>query len=118
MKPRPSPATADSSDTAAVEFDVDVAALQGYRLYLFSCIVGDEKGRPTKHHLFEAYTRARQLGGDEARAALVCFVQKPDAMTRELEREWQAWGRLKVFGRDDVRNLPQALAGWISSPIS
>ena len=64
-------------------FELDVAAIHGYQLYLFSCIategmenmkVNDEdepragdRGE-SKRHLFEAYMRPRQVGGDEARA--------------------------------------------------
>src|SRR5216684_6429546 len=52
-------------------FEFDVAAMRGYQLFALSCTTSAEKGL-CKHKLFEAYVRARQMGGDEARVALVC----------------------------------------------
>ncbi|MGH9853910.1 MAG: hypothetical protein ACREBD_29045, partial [Blastocatellia bacterium] len=68
---------AQNVEPREVQFDLDVIALRGYQLFGFSCGTDrdDDKtgGRGRlKHKLFEAATRARQLGGDEAGAALVC----------------------------------------------
>lgn len=95
----------------AADFDLDVAALFGYQLFAMSCIATRERAK-AKEHLFEIYVRARQLGGDEARIALVCCVDDPSSLRDELERTWDAEGKLTVFGRNDLMSLPMGLDLW------
>jgi hypothetical protein len=94
-------------------FQLDVAAMVGYQLFVISCIASEKPGGNTKQHLFEAFVRARQLGGDEARVGLACCVQNPEPLKLELEREWDAAGQLKVFGRRDLPRLAASLKKWI-----
>jgi hypothetical protein len=94
------------------EFDLDVAALTGYQLFAISCIDSKNKGGETKKHLFEAYVRARQLGGDEARVALVCCVSTPEVLQQEIEREWHAEGQVRVFGRNHLTRLAEYFHDW------
>lgn len=103
--------------TKPVKFELDAAAMIGYQLYVFSCIVsspGKDESREVKKHLMEAYVRAQQLGGDEARAAVVGTSKFPEKIEAEVEREWQAWGRVKVFGRYDLQNLSHAFRQWFA----
>jgi hypothetical protein len=104
MEPRPSRGQGD-------KFELDAAALLGYQLIVFSCKRGDTKG-PLKTAFFEAFLRARQLGGDEARAALICLYGEPRALQSEVERQWQAWGQVCVFGRGELLRLPDLLLDW------
>ncbi len=97
-----------------VEFNVDVIALRGYQLLAFSCST-DTKNKPLKLKLFEAYIRARQLGGDEARVALVCCSNDPDGLEREMQRDVDPEGRIRVFGRTHLAGLAAHLTQWIQS---
>lgn len=104
-------------------FELDVIALVGYQLFLLSCIATEGMERATddpsagdrgeaKKHLFEAYMRARQVGGDEARVALVSCVANPGTLKAEVVHEWDAKGRIEVFGRAHLKDLSQHLAAW------
>ena len=97
-----------------VAFDVDVVAIRGYQLFSFSCSTGSKKGL-LKQKLFEAYVRARQLGGDEARIALVCCSDDPDSLEHEMRRDVDPEGRIRVFGRQHLTDLTEHLKKWIQS---
>jgi hypothetical protein len=103
------------------KFQFDVAFMRGYQLFAISCTTIDRKF-DCKSKLFEAFIRARQLGGDEARVALVCCVNQADANALETEivnvlnptpdsgkRDY----KIAVFGRDDLLNLSERIAEWI-----
>jgi hypothetical protein len=95
------------------DFDLDVAATIGYQLFAISCRA-TEKKEAAKEHLMEVFVRASQLGGDEARFAAVTFCD--DKNVRDLQREvteaWDAQGKIKVFGRSHIRDLPTHLLRW------
>jgi len=93
-------------------FELDVAAMLGYQLFAISCIASEETGGNTKKHLFEVYVRARQLGGDEARIALVCLVGNSGALEKDIARDWHVKEQIKVFGRKDVMKLSEKLREW------
>lgn len=102
-------------------FELDVVIMHGYQLFVFSCTT-KRKRSDLKLKLVEATLRAQQLGGDEARSALVCFYdinQDEDHPTPDLEDEVNAEiaqdGKVKVFGRKDLmRNrFPQRVTEWI-----
>ena len=57
------------------QFELDVVAIQKHHLYVMSCTT-DRKASMCKSKLFEVAMRARQLGGDLARSALVCLADK------------------------------------------
>lgn len=95
----------------AFHFQVDVAAIRGYQLHFITCWSGNNK-LTAKSKLFEAFTWARQIGGDEARAALVCMSEDPQSIQDEVAQVMQAEGRVKVFGRRDLEKLNQHLADW------
>lgn len=99
---------------AARNFELDAAIVIGYQLYGISCIVSEYAKGETKKHLFEAFVRARQLGGDEARIGLVCCVENPQAVTSEIERDWHTSGQIRVFGRPDLPNLANAMRKWFA----
>ncbi len=105
---------AQNIETGEVQFDVDVIAMRGYQLFAFSCSTDCEKGL-LKSKLFEAYIRARQLGGDEARVALVCCTDDPDRLQHEMRRDVDPEGRIRIFGRRDIVDLSSRVAEWIHS---
>ena len=97
-------------------FEFDVVAIKGYRLFAFSCTTGEQRKGTLKQKFFEASIRARQMGGDEARTALVCCWDKPQEVQSELESEFDLKGKIKVFGRNDLKDLASALSHWIHHP--
>ena len=102
------------------KFEFDVVGLRGYQLFAFSCSAISEQDEDgwyrMKQKLFEAYIRARQFGGDEARVALVCATTNTVGLQRHLQRELDLeknTRRIRVFGCNDLTKLPQKIEKWI-----
>ena len=98
-----------------VEFDVDVVAMRGYQLFAFSCSTSSQKSL-LKQKLFEAATRARQLGGDEACTALICLYEDASKLQKEVRdilNENNESERIKVFGRRELVNFSGEVENWI-----
>jgi hypothetical protein len=95
-------------------FEFDVAAMRGYQLFALSCTTSGSRGL-CKSKLFEAYVRARQMGGDEARVGLVCCYRDPLALQQEVEEAWFTEGRVRVFGMKDLPDLPVRLETWFDT---
>ncbi|SRR5579875_1995 len=101
------------------EFQFDVVAIRGYQLFAFSCSTESARERGgrelLKSKLFEAYVRARQMGGDEACVALICCMEqdKVGKLQKEMRREISPEGRIQVFGRERLANLTEYIADWI-----
>lgn len=104
---------ADANDLRQSFFELDVVALRGYQLFAISCTTSSLK-QECKLELIEVYVRARQLGGDEARVALVCMSPKPDTLRNQLERDLNVKGQIKVFGSHELPRLDQHLALWFN----
>ncbi|MBD2311103.1 DUF1887 family protein [Desertifilum sp. FACHB-1129] len=109
------------ANTKQTKFQFDVAFMRGYQLFAISCTTIDSKF-DCKSKLFEAYIRARQLGGDEARVALVCCADSKgvEALKTEIINVLQPSPdsplrdhKLTVFGREDLLNLSNKLTVWI-----
>ncbi|MGE5659102.1 MAG: DUF1887 domain-containing protein [Actinomycetota bacterium] len=100
-------------------FEFDVAFMRSYQLFAISCTTSKD-AKECKLKLFEAYTRAKQLGGDEARVALVCCCDNDPTKTQRLD-QWlksQLEGALSnpkiaVFLREDLPNLKNKIANWV-----
>lgn len=105
--------------TSVTQFEVDVVAVRGYQLFAFSCKAKSDEERDgraeLKLALFEAYVRAQQLGGEEARVALVCCAEDPQSIEREMQRDLDTKGRTRVFGRRDLGDLASYVDDWIRS---
>ncbi len=97
-----------------IKFQADVAATRGYQLHLISCYSGDED-QSCKLKLLEAVTRARQLGGEAARAALVCCAEDPRYIERQVGDLWDLTDQVKVFGRADLNKLGEKLKEWFKT---
>jgi hypothetical protein len=106
------PSKKNSDHREGDKFDLDAAAMIGYQLFAFSCIATQDAKAPLKHHLFEILIRAQQLGGEEARVALVCCVNDPQQVQAEVEQDWLVTGKIKVFGRPDLLILKDRLRDW------
>ncbi|MCX7624855.1 MAG: DUF1887 family CARF protein [Candidatus Sumerlaeaceae bacterium] len=107
------------------EFEIDVAVVRQYRLYVVSCTTASDL--PTcKQKLFEVTIRARQLGGDLARSALVCLLDgaangqaKVDCLRRDIKDIWNSPNTPRVFAFDDiiswVKGSTESLKEWLDS---
>ena len=84
--------------------EIDIAIIRGYRSYFISCTTDTTK-KLCKSKLFEIAVRSRQIGGDLARAALVCLAdeQTVSALQTDIDDVWGASNTTKVFGRSAVR---------------
>lgn len=100
-------------------FEFDVAFMRNYQLFAISCTTSKDP-KECKLKLFEAYTRAKQLGGDEARVALVCCCDNDNSKKQHLSRylKSQLEGavsnpKIAVFLREDLPNLKGKIANWV-----
>ncbi len=99
----------------AGKFQFDVAAMRGYQLFAISCTTSQDKDL-CKSKLFEAYVRAKQMGGDEARVALVSYHPDPQTLLTNFLNEWKySKASVRVFGKDALTDLPMHLRDWIQS---
>ncbi|MBD2454068.1 DUF1887 family protein [Nostoc sp. FACHB-87] len=94
------------------KFQFDVAFTRGYQLFAISCTTARKKDI-CKGKLFEAYLRARQMGGDEARVALICCSDEPDTLKSEIANTLSS-KKIAVFGRADLLDLSSKIVNWIS----
>jgi len=98
-------------------FEIDVAVVRGHRLYVISCTKFSRLAY-CKGKLFEVSMRARQLGGDLARSAVVCLLNGSDdkgpyvdQLRHDVEDIWDAPNTPRVFGYDDLREWSGAAGG-------
>ncbi|MCP2727173.1 Card1-like endonuclease domain-containing protein [Limnofasciculus baicalensis] len=108
-------------DPKNTKFQFDVAFMRGYQLFAISCTTIARKS-DCKLKLFEAYIRARQLGGDEARVALVCCASEKDVNALETEivnvfnpapESGKRDRKIAVFGREDLIDLSSKIEAWV-----
>jgi hypothetical protein len=95
------------------KFEFDVATTRGYQLFGLSCTTATTK-KLCKQKLIEAAQRATQLGGSEARFALVCGYEYPHILLNELETLTRN-PKIAVFGRADWLQLDRRITDWITS---
>jgi len=93
------------------KFEFDVACVRHYQLFALSCTTSESR-KLCKQKLLEASTRARQLGGTEARVALVCCRRDVGSLRSELEVETRD-KKIAVFGIRDLPMLGQKIARWV-----
>lgn len=99
------------------DFEIDVVAIRGHQVRVVSCTTDRTLGL-CKGKGFEVALRARQLGGDLASAALVCFLsdERVRDVARDLESVWDEPNRPGVFGLSHLREWHagdlHSLARW------
>jgi hypothetical protein len=103
----------DPSDRTARfdKFEFDVAFMRHYQLFALSCTTSESR-KLCKQKLIEANTRAQQLGGIEARVALVCARSDTESLRKELEVATRN-RKIAVFGRQDWANLSAKITDWV-----
>ncbi|MGM3309665.1 Card1-like endonuclease domain-containing protein [Anabaena sp. WFMT] len=92
-------------------FEFDVAFTRGYQLFAISCTTSRDR-KLCKVKLFEAYLRAKQMGGDEARVALICCSDEPDSLKSEMADTLSS-KKIAVFGREHLTKLAKEIEQWI-----
>ena len=100
-------------------FELDVVAVLGYQIVVVSCTV-DSKQDMIKQKGMEAILRARQLGGDEARAIVLCSTDKISAklIEEELKDEMGSGSEpLQIWGRDRWPKLPDAFHRYLRNDL-
>lgn len=105
------PKKARDQDELERRFEIDVAFMRDYQFFALSCSISKTKST-LKEKLFEGYLRAKQLGGDEARIALVCFSEEPEVLEYELKIVLDN-PKIKVFGKLQLLNLANEIRAWI-----
>ena len=93
------------------KFEFDVAFTHNYQLFAISCTTDTDPG-VCKLKLFEAYRRVKQMGGDEARVALVCCYDKPAKLKKGFMAQIND-DKVNIFGCDNLVNLSENLKNWI-----
>lgn len=100
----------------------DVVVLAGHQLLVIEC----KSGKPEKAAVFETYHRARQLGGDAARA-IVLFATEPDgresATSEDLNREVAIHigddpPGVRVWGKNELDNLNDCMSRYLCELFS
>ena len=103
-------ANIDTSGTP--DFEFDVAMMRGYQLFALSCTTSDNKGL-CKSKLFEAVSRAEQMGGAEARVGLVTCFDNPSVLLNEV-KDLLGEKRVRVFGRQQLLGIKGELETWLN----
>jgi len=93
------------------DFEIDLITVIGYQVFSISCIVSENIDK-AKEHLLEIFARAGQFGGEEARFALLTITDLPDILEKEIREDWDAEGKIRVFGRNHIPELSSHLLKW------
>lgn len=115
---------ADLTDPA---FELDVVAILGYQIVVISCTLDDGTRdddanirKIIKQKGMEAIIRARQLGGDEAQAIVLCKAHPNDAelLQEELHDEVGSAAKpLQIWGTDMWYNLQQNFYEYLRNDL-
>ena len=111
-------------------FQVDVACVRGCRLHLMS-VTTDDSLSLCKSKLFEVALRARQMGGDLARACIVCLLHRTsekegkhiDLLRADVASAWDDPVKPEAFGLEDLKTWAgveveqslDSLRDWLNS---
>jgi len=96
-------------------FELDVVAVLGYQIIVVSCTVSGGADE-VKEKGMEAILRARQLGGDEARATVLCSVHRNQRPYIEAELQDETGSSdlpLQIWGRDKWKNLSNEFYNYL-----
>ena len=93
------------------DFEIDVVGMRGHQMFALT-VTSAEKYDICKPKLLEALVRTEQLGGSEARVALVCCTNQPNPLYEHVSELFHQ-EHLRVFGRADLSKLQEQLAKCI-----
>jgi hypothetical protein len=92
-------------------FEVDVVAMRGYQVFVFACTT-QFTDSACKEKLFEVALRTSQIGGDEARFALVCFHLDGTKIQGDIGELLTA-NKFKIFDIHALSDLPNQIKSWV-----
>lgn len=98
----------------STDFEFDIGLMYGHQFFGISVTTDDTKPL-CKSKLLEAVVRTEQLGGAEARCALVCCAN--DEIVDKLKDEVQGLPNetlIRVFGAQQIDQLAEHLDQWIT----
>ena len=116
------------SDPAKEDFEIDVIAVLGYELVVISCTTSDTPAK-RKVKVVEAWHRARQIGGDQARVILACSsmseadhddLRRPSFLQSELRFETSFRDEefrdepMRIMGLEDLRQFGKLLQDYVT----
>ncbi|MEQ8189851.1 MAG: DUF1887 family CARF protein [Candidatus Eremiobacterota bacterium] len=106
-----------SKDGWPTDFELDIVLVKGYQLIGISCTTAGNK-KLCKSKGFEIILRTRQIGGDEAKAILICCANEHvrDELEKELQLDTGSGNNIIVLGMDDLEE--QLLLDKIQNFIS
>jgi hypothetical protein len=98
------------------EFEFDVAFMHGHQFFGISVTTDDKEF--VKSKLLEAIVRSEQLGGGEARCALVCCANPEDVHKLQAETiGLPNHNYVRVFGAKDLPDLSEKMKAWIKECV-
>ena len=100
-------------------FELDVVAVLGYQIFVVSCTLSAQHAL-IKQKGMEVILRARQLGGDEAQAIVLCNANQDNArrLEKELHDEVGSAGTpLKVWGHNKWRDLSDQFYNYLRTDL-
>lgn len=95
------------------DFEFDIACMRGYQLFACS-VTSSSKDGECKSKLLEGLIRSEQIGGSEARVALICCTDDPAKIHNQLSNPTHRM-RSRVFGREHLHDLKTHLHNWITT---
>lgn len=105
----------NATDASVKPFELDVVAVLGYETVVVSCTLASDHGR-VKQKGMEAILRARQLGGVEARAIVLCAASSNAQRLIQAELKEETGGSsppLEIWGKDRWYRLQQTFDQYI-----
>ncbi len=110
---------ANPMDLRVKPFELDVVAVLGHQIVVVSCTVSGDHD-VIKEKGMEAIIRSRQLGGDEARAIVLCSAhsEAQPFLQDELQDETgSSDDPLKVWGREERQELVDEFTDYLKNDL-
>ena len=104
-----------SSNRSPKYFELDVVTVLGYQVVVTSCATTTNE-REVKIKATEAYLRAKQLGGDEARVIMLCNLTDAEAQSLENQLQDDTGSKdvpLQVWGKETWFNLSNKFSEYL-----
>ena len=99
-------------------------AVLGYQVVVVSCTLDNDAGR-IKSKAMEALIRAKQLGGEEARALTLCSANNQDCLDIEAgledemgdqSRHLRIWGQTRRGALPNMEGLTNKFTNYLNEP--
>lgn len=110
---------ANAMDLKVRPFELDVVAVLGHQIVVVSCTISGN-ANTIKQKGIEAYHRAKQLGGDEARAIVLCSAhsaQQPFYQDELRDETGSPDVPLQVWGSSEWENLTGKFTEYLTQDL-